>query len=249
MEPKINEIACCDALEMLKALKEGVVNTIICDPPYFTGMTHNTKEQPALADLAICAPFYRELFRQFNRVLTPDGCVYWFCDWRSQGFYLSVMQECLPVRNMLVWDKGAGCGNFYTYEHELILFATKNTRFHCKGARGIIRGIPSFASGARKSDGDMAHPAQKPVALISRLITDSTSEGGTVLDCFMGSGTTAVAARLTGRNFYGCELQQKYVDVALNRLAKTDVEHSPDISAMKCVQAKDSINRALYTAT
>lgn len=182
-------------------------------------MTHNTKERAALADLAICEPFYHELFSQFDRVLRPDGCVYWFCDWRSQGFYLSVMQQHLPVRNLIVWDKGCGPGNFYTNEHEFILFATKNSRFHCKGARNILRGIPAFSSGAKRTDGDMVHPAQKPVALISRLITDSTPEGGTVLDCFMGSGTTAVAAILTGRNFYGCELQRRYVDIAEQRLA------------------------------
>ena len=64
----------------------------------------------------------------------------------------------------------------------------------------------------------------------------------------MGSGTTAVAAKLTGRNFYGCELQQKYVNVALHRIAKIDAENSPDASAMKCVPAKNSIKRALYTA-
>ena len=172
----------------------------------------------ALSDLAICAPFYRELFRQFDRVLAPYGCVYWFCDWRSHGFYLSTMQESLPVRNTLVWDKGGGPGNFYSNEHELVIFATKNNRFACKGARNIIRGIPGFATGAKRTNGAMVHPAQKPIELIQRLILDSTTEGGTVLDCFMGSGTTAVAATMLNRNFFGFELQPKYVDIANARL-------------------------------
>lgn len=219
MNKKINTVICGDALECITQIPEGGVNTIICDPPYFTGMTHNNKEKAALSDLAICAPFYRELFRQFDRVLTHDGCVYWFCDWRSHGFYLSVAQEFLPVRNTLVWDKGNGPGNFYTNEHELIIFATKNKRFATKGARNIIRGIPGFSGGAKRTNGEMVHPAQKPIELIQRLILDSTQEGGTVLDCFMGSGTTAVAAALLGRNFYGYELQQKYVDIANARLA------------------------------
>lgn len=218
MEVKINTVTCCDALEGIAQLPEGGVNTIICDPPYFTGMTHNAKEKAALSDLAICAPFYRELFRQFRRVLTPDGCVYWFCDWRSHGFYLSLLQECLPVRNTLVWDKGIGPGNFYTNEHELVVFVTRNNRFACKGARNIIRGIPGFSGGAKRTNGPMVHPAQKPLELIQKLILDSTDEGDTVLDCFMGSGTTAVAAATTRRNFYGFELQQKYVEVANARL-------------------------------
>lgn len=214
---KINSIICGDALDCIMQISGGV-NTIICDPPYFTGMTHNKKEMAALSDLAICTPFYRELFRQFDRVLAPDGCVYWFCDWRSHGFYLSLLQEALPVRNTLVWDKGVGPGNFYTNEHELVIFATKNNRFAAKGARNIIRGIPGFAGGAKCTNGAMAHPAQKPIELIKKLIADSTPEGGTVLDCFMGSGTTAVASYLLGRNFLGFELQSKYVDVANTRL-------------------------------
>lgn len=62
------------------------------------------------------------------------------------------------------------------------------------------------------------HPTQKPVELIEKLILDSTKPGDTVLDCFMGSGTTAVAALKNGRNFYGFELQQKYVDIANKRI-------------------------------
>lgn len=62
------------------------------------------------------------------------------------------------------------------------------------------------------------HPTQKPVELIARLITDSTQEGDTVLDCFMGSGTTAVAAIRTGRQFVGFELDENYHTIALRRI-------------------------------
>ena len=100
----------------------------------------------------------------------------------------------------------------------MILFATRNNSLRLQAARNIIREIPAFNSGAKKTNGDKLHPTQKPVELIEKLILDSTKEGDTVLDCFMGSGTTAVAARRTGRNFYGFEQQQKYVDIANNRL-------------------------------
>lgn len=179
-------------------------------------MTHDGQSAQA-ADLAICVPFYRELFREFRRVLAPDGCIYWFCDWRSYAFYFGLFEDIKP-RNLLVWDKGSGCGNFYTNEHELIIFSTLNTRFQAKGARNIIRGIPAFNGGAKKTNGEKVHPTQKPVELIEKLILDSTKPGDTVLDCFMGSGTTAVAALKNGRNFYGFELQQKYVDIANKRI-------------------------------
>lgn len=62
------------------------------------------------------------------------------------------------------------------------------------------------------------HPTQKPVALMEYLIKTYTNEGETVLDFTMGSGTTAVACKNTGRNFYGCELDEKYCEIANKRL-------------------------------
>lgn len=69
-----------------------------------------------------------------------------------------------------------------------------------------------------RTNGEMVHPTQKPVELIARLITDSTAEGDTVLDCFMGSGTTAVAALRTGRRFVGFEIDENYHAIALRRI-------------------------------
>lgn len=70
----------------------------------------------------------------------------------------------------------------------------------------------------------MVHPTQKPVEVIEKLITDSTKEGDLVLDCFMGSGTTAVAAKKLNRNFIGYEIQEKYIEIAKRRLKQVDLE-------------------------
>jgi site-specific DNA-methyltransferase (adenine-specific) len=218
-EEILNTVMHGDALENIRKVADHSIKTIVCDPPYFTGMTHTAKEKAALSDLAICAPFYRQLFREFLRVLTADGCLYWFCDWRSEGFYLDQMiQAGIPVRNCLVWDKMSGPGNFYSSMHELILFATFNNQFRRKGAANVIRNIKGFSSGAASLDGKAVHPAQKPVELIAKLITDSTEEGDTVMDCFAGSGTTAVAAIRTKRNYIIMELQEKYIDIAKKRI-------------------------------
>lgn len=123
----------------------------------------------------------------------------------------------LPVKNMIVWDKGNGLGNFYTHEHELIIFGTKNNQFASKGARNIIKS-PAFASGAKKTNGEKVHPTQKPVELIELFLSHATNVGDTVLDCFMGSGSTGVACVRNGRNFIGMELQEKYFEIAKNRI-------------------------------
>lgn len=208
-----------DCLDGIKAMKSGSIDAIISDPPYFIGMTYNG-QKGTFDDLAICAPFYQTLFKEFKRVLKPTGSIYWFSDWRSYAFYYPIFDKTIGVKNMLVWDKYSGAGNFYTFEHELIIFGTNNAKFACKGARNIIRNVKSFNSGAKKTNGEKLHPTQKPKELIKKLILDSTKEGDTVLDCFMGSGTTAVACLLTKRNFIGFEIQEKYVQLANERLGE-----------------------------
>lgn len=116
---------------------------------------------------------------------------------------------------MLVWDKINGPGSSYAFVHELILFAEKGVP--CMKGMNIFR-PPGFSGGAKKTNGKMVHPTQKPVEVIEKLIDDSTQEGDLVLDCFMGSGTTAVAAKRLNRNFIGFEIQEKYVAIAEQRL-------------------------------
>lgn len=64
------------------------------------------------------------------------------------------------------------------------------------------------------------HPTIKPMEMISNLIINSSKEGDTVLDCFMGSGTTGVAARNLNRNFIGIEIDQEYFNTAKERIEK-----------------------------
>lgn len=219
MNIELNNIYNTDCLEGIKSVASGSIDAVISDPPYFTGMTYNG-QKGVFDDLVICAPFYQELFREFKRVLKPAGSVYWFTDWRSYAFYFPIFDKIIGVKNMLVWDKYSGPGNFYTNEHELIIFGTNNAKFACKGARNIIRDVKSFNSGAKKTNGEKLHPTQKPKELIERLILDSTRENDTILDCFMGSGTTAVACLSTKRNFIGFEIQEKYVQMAKMRLCE-----------------------------
>lgn len=78
-----------------------------------------------------------------------------------------------------------------------------------------ILAVPSLKGASREKCG---HPSQKPIELISKLLLMSTDEGDTVLDPFLGSGTTAVAAARQGRRFIGIEISPAYVEMAKNRL-------------------------------
>mgnify|MGYP001752443512 FL=1 len=216
---EINKIYNEDCLEGIQKIASASIDTIITDPPYFIGMTHNGKKGN-YNDLIIMKPFFDSLFSEFSRVIKENGKVYIFCDWRTYAFYYPLLLKHISVRNMLVWDKISGPGSSYAFTHELILFAEKDTPY-MKGSN-IFR-IPGFSAGAKKTNGEKLHPTQKPVEVIEKLITDSTKEGDLVLDCFMGSGTTAVAAKKLNRNFIGFEIQEKYITISENRLKQVEI--------------------------
>lgn len=205
-----------DCLELLAEVPDKSVELIVTDPPYFLGMTHNGKKG-TFHDLAICKPFYMKLADEFARVLKGNGEFYIFTDWRGHAFYYPIFSEVLPVKNLIVWDKISGAGNFYAYTHEFIIYGTMCNK-NKKGTN--VWREKAFSSGARKTNGEKVHPTQKPVELIEKIILNSSQPGDTVLDAFMGSGTTGVACKRTGRHFIGAEINQHYFEIARERIEK-----------------------------
>lgn len=230
---RLNYIDNCDCLDGLKAVPDKSVDVIITDPPYFLSMGHAGSKSNVAAlksealnsnrtfnDLAICTPFYRELFAEYARVLKDTGSFYFFTDWRGYAYYFPLLNAAMPVRNLICWDKKAGPGSFYSFAHEFIIFGTYLSK--TKGGVGSnVWRMAAFSSGAKKTNGEKVHPTQKPVELIEKMIQDSSEPGGVVLDTFMGSGTTAVACLRTGRNFIGFELDEGYHAIAQQRIAET----------------------------
>ena len=228
---RLNYIDNIDCLEGLAAIPDKSVDAIITDPPYFLSMGHagsrtNAKAGEQLAsnrtfnDLAICMPFYKQLFAEYARVLKETGSFYFFTDWRGYAYYFPLLNAALPVRNLICWDKKSGPGSFYAFAHELIVFGTYLPK--TKGGVGTnVWRESAFNSGARKTNGEKVHPTQKPVELIEKMIEDSTEPGAVVLDTFMGSGTTAVACLRTGRQYIGFELDEKYHAIAQRRIEET----------------------------
>lgn len=227
---RLNYIDNTDCLEGLKSVPDKSVDLIITDPPYFLSMGHagskdNARDSQLASnrcfnDLAICAPFYKQLFQEFRRVLKDDGSFYYFTDWRGYAFYFPLINAELPVRNLIVWDKKSGPGSFYSFAHEFVIFGTYKSKTK-KGVGTNVWRMPAFNSGARSTNGEKEHPTQKPWEVIAKAIEDSTEPGAVVLDTFMGSGTTAVAALKTGRNYIGFELSPEYHAIAQQRIADT----------------------------
>lgn len=158
-----------------------------------------------------------------------DGAVLDLCmDWRHlPELFSAVETNGLVLLNLCIWNKNnGGMGSLYRSKHELVLIAKKGNAAHTNnvelGKHGRYRTNVSDYAGA-KSFGkarmaDLAdHPTVKPVALVSDAIRDVTRIGEIVLDGFMGSGTTILAAERTKRIALGVEIEPGYVDVAIRR--------------------------------
>ncbi len=161
--------------------------------------------------------------------VSRDGAVHFVCiDWRHQADVAasgrSIYGELL---NLCVWNKSnAGMGSLYRSKHELVFVYRVGKAPHFNavelGRHGRNRtNVWDYASvnsmaGSRREDLAL-HPTVKPTALVADAIQDVTRRGDLVLDIFLGSGTTLIAAERTGRRFRGIDIDPAYVDVALER--------------------------------
>lgn len=172
--------------------------------------------------------FLSEAIRQLSANLR-DGSVLDLCmDWRHLPELLSATEaNDLALLNLCVWNKNnGGMGSLYRSKHELVLIAKKGKAPHTNnvelGKHGRYRtnvwdyaGVNSFGKARMADLAD--HPTVKPVALVADAIRDVTRPGEIVLDAFMGSGTTILAAARTKRIAYGIEIEPAYIDVAIRR--------------------------------
>jgi len=162
---------------------------------------------------------------------SADGAIHFVCmDWRHLGEVLAAGRSAYSeLKNLCVWAKtNGGMGSLYRSQHELIFVFKSGSGPHINnvllGKHGRYRtNIWSYAgsnSFGKDRDAELAlHPTVKPVKLVADAILDCSKRRGIVLDPFAGSGTTLIAAEMTGRRGYGIELDPRYCDVIVRRMA------------------------------
>jgi DNA modification methylase len=151
-----------------------------------------------------------------------------FIDWRGYPtVFAAASKQTLNPINLIVWAKSnAGMGSLYRSQHELLPLFKKGNALNVNnvelGRKGRWRsnvwtypGASSFGSDARRGLED--HPTVKPTAMLADAFLDLTHRGDIVLDPFLGSGSTLMAAERTGRCCCGVELDPLYIDVTLRR--------------------------------
>ena len=213
-----------DCLELMKDIPDGSVDLVLTDPPYMiatvgAGIYKQADKQYVKELDGIKDGFDEKVLDEICRVMKKIN-VYFFC---SQKQIIPLIDYFVKKKNcnwnILSWHKSnpvPACGNKYLTDTEFVLF------FREKGVKIYGEYKTKFTYYVtplnQKDKKQYEHPTIKPVKILQNLIVNSTLENGAVLDCFMGSGSTGVACVNTNRRFIGIELDDKYFEIAKQRI-------------------------------
>lgn len=215
---------CRNVLPLLRG-----IDTVITDPPYGINAEEWDTEVPLWA-----LPLVKNALR-------PGGSCYWFGT--PPNIWTVGLSGVLDFRREILWWHATGypCRNNYRLATETVLFLSKGDVGYFDGdaIREVYEARPERPEGrpdrenplgkspgnviraarpAPRHDDETAHPHSKPIALLSKFVRASTPAAGVVLDPFMGSGASGVAAIKNGRKFIGVERDPKFFEIARRRI-------------------------------
>ena len=222
-----------DCLERMKEIPDGSVDMVMTDPPYGTTACKWDSIIPL-----------EPMWEQLKRVIKPNGAIVMTA---SQPFTTTLIASNMKMfKYCWVWEKSKPTGHLNakkqplkTYE-DVVVFYRKQCLYNPQGTkptdkmvsrtnrgnygecskttRQTVTNYPRNIIKFPSTDG--VHPTQKPVALMKYLIKTYTNEGEAVLDFTFGSGTTGVACANLDRFFIGIEMDDKYFEIAKNRISE-----------------------------
>lgn len=209
-----------DCREILPTLDISV-DAIITDPPFFMPATHyqsRVEWQRSWSDTSVLAAFWATVLDAAIPRLRRTGHFLSFCNADSYPVFYPEMYRRFDFLKSLVWDKGhVGLGRVWRNQHELVIAARWSDAVFREDGR-LRADVLRFTA---TPSADRTHPVEKPRALLDALIEPTVCNGGVVLDPFMGSGTTLEAAQHLGLRAYGIEGEERYCEIAAQRLSQT----------------------------
>ena len=196
-----------DCLELMREIPDASIDLVLTDPPYGKradkgtngfGTAKNRRYDVQWDEKRPSKAYFDEIRRVSKNIIV---------------FGANYFADMLPPSNhWIFWDKKAGIQFKKPFADGEFIYTSFN-----KPSRRIAFKQQGFITDSKDR---RYHPTQKPTELLEQLIRDYTEPGAVILDCFMGSGSTGVAAVNTGRSFIGIELDEKYYDIATKRIAE-----------------------------
>ena len=210
-----------DCLELMKNIPDKSIDMVLTDPPYLinykTGFRKNHKFCSCIQNddnFNLISNYVKECFR----VMKDNTAICCFCNSEHIDFFKMELEKYFKIKNIIVWVKNnwsAGdLENAFGKQYEFMIYASKGL---CKIRGKRFTDVWCFD---RVAGNNLVHQNQKPIPLLKQAILSLSDVGGVIFDGFMGSGSTGVACKLTDRNFIGIEIDDKYFDVAKQRIEK-----------------------------
>jgi site-specific DNA-methyltransferase (adenine-specific) len=234
-----------DCLKYMKSMSNKSIDLIITDPPYDVDVNHDggklyavknfTKSNVDLVDLKIDNGYDIETIGDEIVRIMKNINVYFWCNKKQIPDYFNYYVNKLGCKfEIICWHKPNALPTYknkYLSDTEYCLYFRKNG--YCDpsqtGEKERYENAKTYYMAPINSDDKKkyGHPTIKPLPIIERMIKNSTKTGDVVFDCFMGSGTTGVAAVKNGRSFIGCEIDENYFEVAKKRIMEVSDNIEP----------------------
>lgn len=232
-------------------------NVVFCDPPFNCAINGHVsgngsvrhREFPMASGEMTEFEFISFLSSSLRLLArySTSGSVHFVCmDWRHMSELLTAGKQVYDsLLNLCVWVKNSGgMGSFYRSQHELVFVFRNGKDQHRNnvqlGQYGRNRtnvweypGVNTFSKQTDEGNLLALHPTVKPVAMVADAVLDCSSRGEVVLDAFLGSGSTLIAAERTGRICHGIELDPIYVDTTIRRWQRYTGDHAIHASTGK----------------
>ncbi len=248
----LNQILQGDSVELLATLPPDSIDLIFADPPYNLQLQNELRRpnnskvrgvQEAwdrFDDFAAYDTFTSSWLAACRRVLKPSGTLWVIGSYHNIHRVGAILQDLnFWLLNSIVWVKSNPTPNFrgvrFTNAHETLLWAQKEKgapyTFNHHAVKALNEGkqmrsdwlLPISSGGERlRTNGQAAHPTQKPESLLYRVLLASSQPGNVVLDPFFGSGTTGAVAKRLHRNWIGIEKDKEYVKLAQQRIGEIE---------------------------
>jgi site-specific DNA-methyltransferase (adenine-specific) len=227
---QLNRIYQMDCLEGLKLIPDDSVNLLLTDPPYNVSMKSN------FHTMGRTGVDFGEWDKNFNQIdwldnackkVNKGGSAVIFNDYKNIGTMTDTLtKNGFTVKEMIIWRKTnpmpRNRDRLYVTSTEIALWAVKGKGWTFNRQRDTYENAIFECPVVNHTK--RYHPTQKPIEIFEQLVKIHSNVNDIVLDCFMGSATTAVACTLNNRNYIGFETEREYIEVANKRLEHIQLE-------------------------
>ena len=226
-------IVCENCIEFLRTIEDESVDLIATDPPYEINYSNFEWDKKNLD--------WEYISKEFGRVLKKTGNIIIFQGWSQVNHTINIFNNIFLLKNWIIYDRIKGRGaktNLVSTREDILWYVKEDKNYTYNKIFSNIKKATGGTIGRRNgseyralsnvwtdispivpwSCERVAHPTQKPLMLMDRIVTIFSNKNDVVLDPFMGSGSTMVSAKNLGRNYLGCEINEKYFEIAKYRI-------------------------------